>query len=213
VNLRNTILTGNFDATTDPEYHDWFCQGGTGVVSQGYNLLPAVPDCTVAAATGDQAAADPGLQPLANNGGTTFTEALLSTSPAVNAGHPAAPGSGGSACPATDQRGVPRDLGGRCDKGAYERVRCQGKLVNRVGTSGADTLVGTSSGDGILGLGGNDELFGRAGGDGLCGGDGDDQLAGEAGPDSLDGGAGTDACDGGTESDSAVGCETTSSVP
>ena len=213
MNLRNTILAGNFDATTDPEYDDWFCEGGSGVVSQGYNLLPSIPDCPVAAAVGDQTVADPALGLLANNGGKSLTHALLSNSPAINTGNPATPGSGSAACPATDQRGVPRSLGGRCDKGAYERVSCQGKLVNRVGTGGADTLIGTSGADGILGLGGNDVLFGRAGGDGLCGGDGDDQLAGEAGPDLLDGGVGTDACDGGTEPDQAVGCETVASIP
>jgi Ca2+-binding RTX toxin-like protein len=183
------------------------------VVSQGYNLLPAAPDCPVAAATGDQTTADPGLAQLANNGGPTPTEALLASSTAINSANPATPGSGGAACPATDQRGVPRTLGGRCDVGAYERVSCQGKLVNRVGTNGPDTLVGSSSADGILGLGGPDVLRGGSGGDGLCGGDGGDQLFGEAGPDFLDGGAGTDVCNGGTESDQAVACETISSIP
>jgi CSLREA domain-containing protein len=211
VRLRNTILAGNFDLSASPEFPDWNCNGG--VVSQGYNLLSSSAGCSVAPATGDQTAADPGLAFLANNGGPTPTQALLSTSPAINTGNPATPGSGGNACPATDQRGVPRALGGRCDKGAYERVSCHGKLVNRVGTGGADLLVGTSSADGILALGGNDVLRGGSGGDGLCGGEGGDQLFGEAGPDFLDGGGGTDTCDGGTESDQAVGCETRSSIP
>ncbi len=213
VNLRNTILTGNLDPTTDPEYNDWFCEGGSGVVSQGYNLLPPTADCFVAAATGDQAAGDPGLSQLANNGGRTLTQALLASSLAINSGHPATPGSGGAACPATDQRGVPRSLGGHCDKGAYERVSCQGKVVNRVGTSGPDSLVGTQAADGILGFAGPDVLRGGSGGDGLCAGDGNDQLFGEVGPDSLDGGGGTDVCNGGTESDQAVRCETISSIP
>jgi CSLREA domain-containing protein len=204
VTIRNTILAGNADATTDPEYHDWFCEGGGGVVSQGYNLLPTTAGCTVAPAAGDQAVADPGLALLADNGGPTLTHAVLATSPAVNAGSPAAPGSGGVSCPATDQRGVPRTLGGRCDTGAYERATCQGRLVNLVGTAGADTLIGTSATDGILGLGGNDVLAGGGAGDGLCGGDG---------ADSMDGGAGTDTCDGGAGTDQAVRCETLVSVP
>jgi CSLREA domain-containing protein len=211
VKLRNTILSGNLDRSSFPENPDWNCNGG--VVSEGYNLLSSNAGCAVAPATGDQTAADPGLAFLANNGGKTLTQALLLSSPAVNAGNPATPGSGSGACPSTDQRGVPRSLGGRCDKGAYERVSCHGKLVNRVGTSGADLLVGTSAADGILALGGNDVLRGGSAGDGLCGGEGDDQLFGEAGPDFLDGGGGTDTCNGGTESDQAVGCETISSIP
>src|SRR5829696_8410394 len=210
VNLRNTILAGNLDRSASPENPDWNCNGG--VVSQGYNLLSSTAGCAVAPASGDQTAADPRLAFLANNGGKTLTHALLSTSPAINTGNPATPGSAG-ACPSTDQRGVPRSLGGRCDKGAYERVTCHGKLVNRVGTGGADLLVGTAAADGILALGANDVLRGGDGGDGLCGGDGNDQLFGEAGPDFLDGGAGTDTCNGGTESDQAVGCETISSIP
>jgi CSLREA domain-containing protein len=210
VRIRNTILAGNIDRSASPKNPDWNCNGG--VVSQGYNLLSSTAGCTVAPASGDQTAA-PALAPLADNGGKTLTKALLSSSPAINTGNPAMPGSGGNACPSTDQRGVPRSLGGRCDKGAYERVSCHGTLVNRVGTGGADTLVGTSAADGMLALGGNDVLRGGSGGDGLCGGDGNDQLFGEAGPDFLDGGAGTDGCDGGTESDQAVSCETRSSIP
>ena len=211
VNLRNTILAGNIDRSPGPEFPDWNCSGG--VVSQGYNLISSTAGCAVAPATGDQTAADPGLAFLADNGGKTLTQLLLPTSPAIDAGNPAAPGSGGTACPATDQRGVPRTLGGRCDTGAYERVSCHGKLVNVVGTSGADVLVGTSAADGILALGGDDVLRGGDGADGLCGGNGNDQLFGEAGADFLDGGADTDTCDGGTEADQAVGCETTSSIP
>jgi Ca2+-binding RTX toxin-like protein len=211
VNLKNTILAGNFDLSA-PEHPDWHCDAG-GVVSQGYNLLSSTVGCSVAPGTGDQTAADPDVAFLATNGGKTLTQALLASSPAIDTGNPATPGSGSSACPATDQRGVPRSLGGRCDKGAYERVSCHGKLVNRVGTGGADLLVGTSAADGILALGGNDVLRGGSAGDGLCGGDGNDQLSGEAGPDFLDGGGGTDTCNGGTESDQAVSCETISSIP
>jgi Ca2+-binding RTX toxin-like protein len=211
VNIKNTILAGNLDRSTSPENPDWNCNGG--VVSQGYNLLSSIAGCAVAPATGDATAADPGLAFLANNGGKTLTQRLLSSSPAINTGNPATPGSGSGACPSIDQRGVPRSLGGRCDKGAYERVTCHGKLVNRVGTSGADLLVGTSAADGILALGGNDVLRGGSAGDGLCGQEGNDQLLGEAGPDFLDGGGGTDTCNGGTESDQAVRCETISSIP
>jgi CSLREA domain-containing protein len=106
--LRNTIVAGNAPA-----------------------------DCVVGSTTGNAYSIDgdgscglsgtdqPGvvylrLGPLADNGGPTFTHALLTASPAIDAGSPAAPGSGGTACESTDQRGVARPLGGRCDVGAFE---------------------------------------------------------------------------------------------
>ncbi|MCZ6768321.1 MAG: hypothetical protein O7D93_03645, partial [Acidobacteria bacterium] len=62
---------------------------------------------------------DPLLDPLADNGGPTFTHALLPDSPAIDAGDNAA-------CPDTDQRGLSRPIDGNedgdaiCDIGAYE---------------------------------------------------------------------------------------------
>ena len=76
--------------------------------------------------TGDLPSADPLLGPLQDNGGPTFTHALLPESPAIDAGNPAEPGSGGNACEGTDQRGVARPVDGdrdgtsRCDIGAFE---------------------------------------------------------------------------------------------
>jgi hypothetical protein len=58
---------------------------------------------------------DPRLAPLADNGGSTPTMALLPGSPAIDAGDD-------SACPPTDQRGVPRPIGAHCDIGAFEFV-------------------------------------------------------------------------------------------
>jgi hypothetical protein len=53
------------------------------------------------------------LGPLQDNGGPTWTHALLPGSPALDVGDPAQ-------CPATDQRGVPRPQGAGCDIGAFE---------------------------------------------------------------------------------------------
>ncbi|MCL4863445.1 MAG: hypothetical protein KJZ93_28835, partial [Caldilineaceae bacterium] len=61
-------------------------------------------------ATGDLTG-DPLLGPLQDNGGPTWTQALLSGSQAINAGL-------AQFCAATDQRGENRDA--RCDGGAYE---------------------------------------------------------------------------------------------
>jgi hypothetical protein len=64
---------------------------------------------------GDQVNTDPMVGPLAENGGPTLTHALLTGSPAIDAGDDAV-------CPATDQRGVSRPQGVACDIGAYEYV-------------------------------------------------------------------------------------------
>jgi hypothetical protein len=138
------------------------------------------------------------LGPLAANGGETKTLALGPHSAALNRG---------AACTASDQRGVPRSLGGRCDIGAYERVSCRGGIVNVVGTPGRDVLRLGSRADSVLGLGGNDLLSGGGGNDRLCGGAGDDTLVGGAGADVLDGGSGGDTCNGGPGSDHAFGCQ------
>jgi Ca2+-binding RTX toxin-like protein len=145
-------------------------------------------------------------------GNTFLTNALLPGSPALDAGDP----NGG--CDGEDARGVPRTLGGRCDKGAYERVTCRGVLVNRVGTGAGDSsnrpnLRPTSLSDGYLGLGGGDAFRGEDGNDGLCGGKGPDELRGGAGTDRLNGGPGHDVCFGGPGKDSATGCEEKHSIP
>ena len=62
---------------------------------------------------------DPHLSPLKDNGGPTMTHALLSTSPAIDAGDTASI----SAILSTDQRGegFPRIENGKVDIGAFER--------------------------------------------------------------------------------------------
>jgi predicted outer membrane repeat protein len=54
------------------------------------------------------------LAPLANNGGPTFTHALVTGSPAIDA----VPVLN---CPSDDQRGVSRPQGAQCDIGAFEK--------------------------------------------------------------------------------------------
>jgi CSLREA domain-containing protein len=85
------------------------------VFSRGHNLVNAGAHgiCGFTSAPSDVLNADPKLGALAANGGPTETHALLSGSPAVDAGDDAA-------CPATDQRGIARPQGPRCDIGAFE---------------------------------------------------------------------------------------------
>ena len=66
--------------------------------------------------TGDLVGLYPLLSPLQDNGGTTFTHALLPRSPAIDHIPP-------ENCEVTtDQRGVARPQGAACDIGAYEFV-------------------------------------------------------------------------------------------
>ena len=87
-------------------------------------------DCPglVDGANGDQigtraAPIDAKLGPLADYGGPTLTHALVSGSPAIDGGNPATPGSGGTACPTTDQRGETRPSGAACDVGLRREYR------------------------------------------------------------------------------------------
>jgi len=124
VSLANSIVAANFTSgnTSLPD-----C-GGT-LTSLGHNLVGNATGCGISAGTGDQlgsnlALIDARLGPLTNNGGPTSTHTLLAGSPAIDAGSPAAPGSGGGACASTDQRGVVRPVLGAtsltCDIGAFE---------------------------------------------------------------------------------------------
>ena len=208
--IKGTLVAGNT--------HDYSTESGdcrNGLVSEGRNVLQDVVleswGCVLTPKPSDQLNVDAKVAPLADNGGPTWTHALLAGSPAINAG---------AGAPSVDQRGVPRN---KPDVGAYERTKCAGVLVNIVGTGGADTLRGTNGRDGILGLGGKDRIRSRGGKDGVCagggrdrinGGGGRDKLRGEAGRDVLAGGSGRDVCSGGPGRDKAKGsCERTPGVP
>jgi hypothetical protein len=97
--LKNTIVANNGTA----------CSGTSPITDGGTNLqfpgttCPGIPS------------ADPLLLPLANNGGPTETQALSPGSPAIDAGTTGCPPT-----PATDQRGVSRPQGPRCDIGSFE---------------------------------------------------------------------------------------------
>lgn len=117
--IANSIIAGNRDAGSQaPD-----CRGS--LLSAGYNLIQNAGGCKIKGTqTGIITGKDPKLGPLADNGGSTQTMALLPGSPAIDAGNPAKPGSGGGACEVTDQRGRPRGANGAgkavCDLGAFE---------------------------------------------------------------------------------------------
>lgn len=110
MSFKSTLVAHNEDANCTNN-------GGT-LTSEGYNL--EFGDTCVFTTTGDITDTNPLLGPLADNGGpstgsgqATLTHALLESSPAVDNGAI-------SGYPITDQRGVPRPQGGRCDIGAHE---------------------------------------------------------------------------------------------
>jgi hypothetical protein len=84
------------------------------LVSQGFNLIQDPSGCVITGdSTGNLLGVDPLLGPLQDNGGPTFTHALLPSSPAINAGT-------NVGAPGTDQRGVSRPQGPGTDIGAFE---------------------------------------------------------------------------------------------
>lgn len=144
--IKNTIIAGNTAVDDDPDVAGTF-------TSEGHNLIGIIGNASgfIDGVNGDQVGTsgspiDPLLVfPLQDNGGPTFTLPLLMNSPAIDAGSPDMPGSGGTACESTDQRGVPRPQGSVCDIGAFElssNVVCGGNECSP-GDANADGFVDT----------------------------------------------------------------------
>jgi len=136
VTLRNVILAGNMkgwefatypDPADDPTLFDANC-GYTGssmaITSNGHNLSSDLT-CTTLTETTDRINIDPKIGALADNGGPTFTHALLSGSPALSAALP-------EVGVTTDQRGQPRET--PPDIGAFE--------LDNIGGGGGGCAVG-----------------------------------------------------------------------
>jgi MYXO-CTERM domain-containing protein len=103
VHIGNTILADT-NSTAD-------CDAAvTTLISDGHNLVEKPGNCLFIGDR-DQTNIDPGLSPLADNGGPTHTQAITTSSPAFATG---------SCNQSVDQRGVPRLQLPICDIGAYE---------------------------------------------------------------------------------------------
>ena len=147
VRVKNTIIAGNTADTLGPDAY------GT-LISDGFNLIQNPSDVTIGVGgggtlTGNQTNIDPVLGPLQDNGGQTFTRALLSGSPAIEAGN--------AGTLHTDQRGMARPVdspvipnatgGDGSDIGAYEVQVDQlpgcstiNRMVNNNNDAGTDSL-------------------------------------------------------------------------
>jgi len=132
VNVSNSLLSGNGGGN---------CAGTIG--SSGNNLDSAATCGFVA--PGDLSNSNPNIGVLANNGGPTFTHALLAGSPAIDAGNNAT-------CSATDQRGSTRPIDGNgdtlavCDIGAFELASNGGQTIcSDLQGFAADNLIGAQA--------------------------------------------------------------------
>ncbi len=146
---------------------------------------------------------DPRLGTLQDNGGNTFTQALLEGSPAIDAG--SNPNN-----LVTDQRGegFDRTVGDGTDIGAYELQDSSSDpdLFVR-GTAGNDILIGGTGDDTLEGLDGNDFLLASDGNDLNNGGRGRDTIRGGLGDDTIFGNFGRDLLLGEAGNDNILGNE------
>ncbi|MDX9954333.1 MAG: choice-of-anchor Q domain-containing protein, partial [Anaerolineae bacterium] len=119
--LTNSTLSGNLAASGFSLYNHLTLNYANTIIANstagdcaqygtlGTNTNNLVEDGSCSAAL----SGDPNLGPLVDNGGLTWTLALLPGSSAVDAGNDIL-------CPASDQRGVSRPQRAQCDIGAYE---------------------------------------------------------------------------------------------
>ena len=129
--FRNTIVAGCNNDLGD----------GFTTVADDYNL-DASDTCNMSGT--DLRGVDPLLGPLADNGGPTQTRMPQPGSPASDAGNPGVAGSGGLTCEATDQRGVARPVGPRCDIGAFEGLQT-GSTSSTTSTTTTTTSTTTTT--------------------------------------------------------------------
>lgn len=150
-NLDNTIV-GDNSASAGP---DIFSSSGV-ISSGGYNLIENTSGGTFVSLPTDITGVDPGLLPLANNGGPTPTHALNSTSPAIDKGNSTGTDQRGVARP-IDNPGIAPPLGGNnSDIGAFEAsaspsaasVTIGGRVVSAAGKGIGNARVVLTEADG-----------------------------------------------------------------
>lgn len=147
--VRNTIIAKNTHVASESISPDCLLIGDEAfMTTEGFNLIGNNAGCGlefVDGVNGDQVGSetqpiDPFLGPLADNGGPTFTHALLTNSTAIDLANPAgcfANDTNDGAALLIDQRGLTRPADGngdanvRCDIGAFEvQPLCGNGTVN-----------------------------------------------------------------------------------
>lgn len=124
VRSRNSIIAANFTTLACPIQGVDFAGN---LDSLGHNLMQNSSGWTnVGTGTGDLVGLDPMIGPFQDNGGPTWTHALLPGSPAIDAGDSTI-----WYAPQDDQRGVPRPQGPRVDIGAFE-YQYSGAVFTRI---------------------------------------------------------------------------------
>jgi hypothetical protein len=110
--ITNSILADN-TSIDYPTLADCAIFGSFGsTIVENHNLVEASDFCPFHdGVNGTMVGVDPLLGPLANNGGSTWTHALLPGSPAINAGLTGL---------TVDQRGIHRPIGAADDIGSFE---------------------------------------------------------------------------------------------
>ncbi len=141
LNLRNSIVAGNTARTANPDI--------SGTINSGdFNLIGNTAGAIFGGnPTNNIINVDPKLDTLKPNGGPTNTIALLSGSPAINAGDPAFNGTG-----QFDQRGngFPRVRGGRLDIGAFEAQNSAPVAKDDFYNATEDVLLSVNAANGVL---------------------------------------------------------------
>lgn len=118
LNLRNSLISDNYKMSPS-FYVDDDCKGP--LTSQDYNLIRTTTGCSIGGATAhNKYNKNPFLEPLHDNGGPTYTQAVQSGSPAINSGNPKGCTDFLGSLLLTDQRGYQRPVGSACDIGAFE---------------------------------------------------------------------------------------------
>jgi hypothetical protein len=135
--FESTIVANN--TAGEAAYNNGFTEPAQGGVTTSLgNNLCGDNSCGFDQST-DLPNTDPLLDPLQDNGGPTFTHALLHGSPAIDAGN-------NTGAPDTDQRGTPRPQGTTCDIGAYELTQSSVTTATGTGTASFSTLKGYITG-------------------------------------------------------------------
>jgi CSLREA domain-containing protein len=114
VDVESTVIADNTAGTGG----DCYIESPSLFASLGYNLIANTTGCNYPPAASDLLNMAALLGPLTDNGGNTYTYALLSGSPAIDAIPEGSNGCGTDIT--TDQRGVSRPQGVGCDVGAFE---------------------------------------------------------------------------------------------